>query len=565
MGTSSSPPPTSPACRASYPGGPQGVFLKRVSGDPERPARLREGAVYPAVGGAVRPAPRRGPRPAAPERAALRRSRSGWVRRAAAAGRVRASAAAGASPCSPAAVVPVYLLWPTPEIFNLALATAGLVAWRRERPTSRRCCSGLAAYSKPHEPGARAPARSWSRSSARRAGWREAAARGGAAWGRGGRGGGRGLRPRLAGHRRAELPGRRAQDLLRPLPLRPRRDLRLRRRLDDDRPRGPAGGRSRRGQAVRARGAGAGGGGAAAVVPAEPRLLLGRPLRRVRFPTSPASRRRVSSSCSSARASGTGGSPSSPSPSRGWATSSLIPDNWYGGGGTIGNRYFLNLVPLGLLLLPRGRGGWRPRPRPWRARCSSRRSSRRPSTTRSGRASTRRARAFRAAARRDHHARRPLGLHGRLAQAPALQRARRRRGAPTGRGPRSYFLWFPDDGTFGQETSFDGGGLLAARGGSAQRSCCRPSRPPRACVSRNRRPRGRHRDRAHGTRAPARRPSAAQDPGDRLRRAARAALGYYGTSLYPLRLGSRFGKATDGDTRRLGSFVVIDLTSPTGL
>jgi hypothetical protein len=33
----------------------------------------------------------------------------------------------------------------------------------------------------------------------------------------------------------------------------------------------------------------------------------------------------------------------------------LIPANWYGGGGTVGNRYFLNLVPLALLILPRGR------------------------------------------------------------------------------------------------------------------------------------------------------------------------------------------------------------------
>jgi hypothetical protein len=33
----------------------------------------------------------------------------------------------------------------------------------------------------------------------------------------------------------------------------------------------------------------------------------------------------------------------------------LIPDNWYGGGGTVGNRYFLNLLPLGLFILPRGR------------------------------------------------------------------------------------------------------------------------------------------------------------------------------------------------------------------
>jgi hypothetical protein len=33
----------------------------------------------------------------------------------------------------------------------------------------------------------------------------------------------------------------------------------------------------------------------------------------------------------------------------------MIPDNWYGGGGTVGNRYFLNLLPLALFLLPRGR------------------------------------------------------------------------------------------------------------------------------------------------------------------------------------------------------------------
>src|SRR6185436_19805302 len=37
----------------------------------------------------------------------------------------------------------------------------------------------------------------------------------------------------------------------------------------------------------------------------------------------------------------------------------LIPDNWYGGGGTVGNRYFLNLLPLGLFILPKGRE-WMP-------------------------------------------------------------------------------------------------------------------------------------------------------------------------------------------------------------
>jgi hypothetical protein len=33
----------------------------------------------------------------------------------------------------------------------------------------------------------------------------------------------------------------------------------------------------------------------------------------------------------------------------------LIPDNWYGGGGTVGNRYFVNLLPLAIALVPRGR------------------------------------------------------------------------------------------------------------------------------------------------------------------------------------------------------------------
>ncbi|HET7292486.1 MAG TPA: hypothetical protein VFM88_08680 [Vicinamibacteria bacterium] len=33
----------------------------------------------------------------------------------------------------------------------------------------------------------------------------------------------------------------------------------------------------------------------------------------------------------------------------------MIPDNWYGGSGTLGNRYFLNLLPLAAFLVPRGR------------------------------------------------------------------------------------------------------------------------------------------------------------------------------------------------------------------
>jgi hypothetical protein len=37
----------------------------------------------------------------------------------------------------------------------------------------------------------------------------------------------------------------------------------------------------------------------------------------------------------------------------------IIPDNWYGGGGTVGNRYFLNLLPAFLFLAPAARGRWR--------------------------------------------------------------------------------------------------------------------------------------------------------------------------------------------------------------
>jgi hypothetical protein len=36
----------------------------------------------------------------------------------------------------------------------------------------------------------------------------------------------------------------------------------------------------------------------------------------------------------------------------------MIPDNWYGGSGTVGNRYFLNLLPLAIFLMPRGRAPW---------------------------------------------------------------------------------------------------------------------------------------------------------------------------------------------------------------
>ena len=44
----------------------------------------------------------------------------------------------------------------------------------------------------------------------------------------------------------------------------------------------------------------------------------------------------------------------------------------------------------------------------------------------------------------------------------------------------------------------------------------------------------------------------------------RAALGYYGTSLYLLRLGSRYGGPTEKDRRKLGSFIDLELEEGPG-
>ena len=49
-----------------------------------------------------------------------------------------------------ASVAPVYLVWPTPEIFNMALTAAGLAAWRLERPFLSAVILGIATYSKPY-------------------------------------------------------------------------------------------------------------------------------------------------------------------------------------------------------------------------------------------------------------------------------------------------------------------------------------------------------------------------------------------------------------------------------
>ena len=135
--------------KAAYPGGPQGVFLKRVH-DASGASRLvyAKAAAYPALAAPL-------VRLAGADRGLLLLNALaflvalwlgyGELRRSDA----PAWAAAGALALVGLGVVPVYLLWQTPEMFNLALATAGLVAYRRDRPYLSAVLLGLSAYSKP--------------------------------------------------------------------------------------------------------------------------------------------------------------------------------------------------------------------------------------------------------------------------------------------------------------------------------------------------------------------------------------------------------------------------------
>src|SRR4029078_5329675 len=47
-------------------------------------------------------------------------------------------------------VAPLYLVLPTPELFQLATVAAGLFAWRRQRPVLAAVLLGIATYTKPY-------------------------------------------------------------------------------------------------------------------------------------------------------------------------------------------------------------------------------------------------------------------------------------------------------------------------------------------------------------------------------------------------------------------------------
>ena len=152
--------------RAEYPGGPQGLFLKRASGGLTidraagfpwlRRVRPDEGRLYYAKAFAY-------PLLAAPFVAVLG-TRGLLVANALAAlaravARLRESCAGGASETWPAlavaasllllTVAPVYLIWTTPELLGLALVTGGLAAWASGRPLLAAVLFGVAGYLKP--------------------------------------------------------------------------------------------------------------------------------------------------------------------------------------------------------------------------------------------------------------------------------------------------------------------------------------------------------------------------------------------------------------------------------
>jgi Glycosyltransferase family 87 len=151
--------------RREFPSGPQGLFLKRASGG------LRWDAAdgFPWVRRVTADQPRiyfakalTYPLAAAPL-VALMGTRGLLVLNALALGltlvlaylelRRQASPAAALAASIAlvlATVAPLYLVWPTPELFTLGLVAAGLFAWRREWPLLAAVLLGIATYTKPY-------------------------------------------------------------------------------------------------------------------------------------------------------------------------------------------------------------------------------------------------------------------------------------------------------------------------------------------------------------------------------------------------------------------------------
>jgi hypothetical protein len=550
--------------RVDYPGGPQGVFLKRVGGNGAARLVYAKALLYPAAAAPL-------VRLLGTDRGllllnALVLVAGLWLgyaelRRAAGEG----AALAGALAVFLGGVTPVYLLWMTPEIFNLGLVAFGLVAWRRGRSLLAAALLGAAAYSKPTNVVLALPVlldplvgfSGWDAVAPRRRlaellrrGVVVAAVLGagfGVTWlatGEWNYQGGerktfydryphdRGVTFDSAGvwmttdHLGPLVTGRdEDKQTSRIAPPRPASELRRSFLLN-------------LGYFWIGRFGGA--------LPYFPGVVLAALLFLLLGPRNRAGWLALLALLVS------------------WlAYVLIIPDNWYGGAGTLGNRYFVNLVPLGLLLVPARRAGW----------------------VLLGAGVVTGALLLPVVASPVHHSLVP-GEHAVLPAFRALPaeltmlsdlsvftdvwRKRRPYNAPGGdparRGPGdppAYFLWFLDDGTFGQESSFGQEGFWL-RGGEGADVVLQALAPPRRIrvrvtagpagdivtvrVGRERRrlvlPPLRTQEMAFDGRSPT--------------------LGYYRTALYLLRLGSRYGGSTKADGRRLGSFVRVELEEAEG-
>jgi hypothetical protein len=137
--------------------------------------------------------------------------------------------------------------------------------------------------------------------------------------------------------------------------------------------------------------------------------------------------------------------------------------------------------------------------------------------------------------------------------APGGDPARRPPGSPP-----SYFVWFLDDGTYGQESSFEEEGFWLKGGEEAEIVVQTLVAPPALRLVATAGPAGDiltvrlGRERRRLVLRPLRSGEVVfEDP--------EPVLGYYGTSLFRLRLASRYGGEPGGDQRKLGSFVRIIL------
>jgi hypothetical protein len=546
--------------RLDYPTGPQGVFLKRVVGE-DGGARLvyAKALLYPAM--------------AAPLVHLLGAARGllllnalvflvalwlGYAELCRAAGEW--AALAGTLAVFVAGVTPVYLLWMTPEIFNLGLVTCGLVAWRRGRSLLAAALLGAAAYSKPTNlamalplvldplagPGgwdARA-ARGRLAESLRRSAVVAAVAVAGFAltWLATGEANYQGGERKTFYDRYPKDPGVTfdsagvwmTTDHLGPLVTGRDEDKRTSRIA----PPRPASELQRSfllnlGYFWIGRFGGA--------LPYFPGVVLAALLFLLLGPRDRAGWLALLALLAS------------------WlAYLIVIPDNWYGGAGTLGNRYFVNMVPLGLLLVPPRRAGW----------------------VLLGGGGVTGALLLPILASPVQHSLNPgehavhavfrvlpaeLTMLGDLSAFTEVWRKRRPYNAPGGdparRGPGdtpAYFLWFLDDGTFGQESSFgregfwlrggDGADVVLQALGPVSRIRLNVTAGPAGDIVTVRV----GRDRERLVLPPLRTEQIAFDSPS-------PAIGYYGTALYLLQLGSRYGGSTPGDVRRLGSFCRVEL------